>query len=551
MTSVSALIARTLSTHVSEVFGVMGNGNAHFLNALLEGETAFTAVRHEAAAVAAADGYYRACGRLAAGTVTYGAGFSNTATALAEAAQAGIPVVLVAGDAPGSGPRPWDIDQVALAAALGVSTITVTAENAAECTHEAVARALSERTAVILAIPYDLVEAPAAAGGADPLPRRAPDAPAPDPARIAEYAHALRGAARPLILAGRGAWVSGAGPALTELAASLGALTTTTALARGLFADASGDLGVCGGFGQEAAMALAARADVVLVVGAGMNQFTLGFGSVLGPEARVLRIDDRARPHPRVDDSLIADARLSAEALLRAIRGEQRALPARWGGDAPDLESAEFRARAEGRGVLADGLLDPRSVAARLNRILPADRVSATDGGHFIGWANTYFDVSSPDRQIMVGTAYQSIGLGFPSAVGVARARPEATLVLHTGDGGGLMALADLDSVIRATRRGVIVVWNDAAYGAEVHVYGRMGLNPGPMRIGGVDFAGIARSLGARGDIIHTLEDLDAVHAWLASGQEGVYLLDCRVSPTVTAPFQEEIYRVNSAARHA
>src|SRR5690606_20154171 len=126
-----------------------------------------------------------------------------------------------------------------------------------------------------------------------------------------------------------------------------------------------------------------------------------------------------------------------------------------------------------------------------------------SDGGHFIGWANMYWPVASPDRMIMVGTAFQSIGLGWPSVVGAARARPESVIVLTSGDGGGLMALADLESAVRtAGGRGCAIIWNDAAYGAEVHLYGRQGLADGPMRIPEVDFAALATAVGAEGVVV-------------------------------------------------
>ena len=113
MSNVSAHVAAVLADHVTEVFGVMGNGNAYFLDALTGTRAEFTAVRHEAGGVAAADAYYRACGRLAAATTTYGPGFSNALTPLAEAVQARIPLVLITGAAPTTGPRPWDVDQSA------------------------------------------------------------------------------------------------------------------------------------------------------------------------------------------------------------------------------------------------------------------------------------------------------------------------------------------------------------------------------------------------------------------------------------------------------
>jgi thiamine pyrophosphate-dependent acetolactate synthase large subunit-like protein len=100
---------------------------------------------------------------------------------------------------------------------------------------------------------------------------------------------------------------------------------------------------------------------------------------------------------------------------------------------------------------------------------------------------------------VLVGTAFQSIGLGFGSAAGVSVARPERTTVLVSGDGGGLMGLADFETFLRATRRGVVVVLNDSAYGAELHQYTAKGLHDQAMLIDEVDFAAVGRALGAYG----------------------------------------------------
>ena len=149
----------------------------------------------------------------------------------------------------------------------------------------------------------------------------------------------------------------------------------------------------------------------------------------------------------------------------------------------------------------------------------------------------------------MIGTAYQSIGLGFPSVPGAAMAKPDATIVLTTGDGGGLMALADLESAVRvAGGRGLAVVWNDAAYGAEVNLYGLKGLAEAPMRIPEVDFAQLATAVGAQGVVVRTLDDLDALAEWTSrpATERGFLLLDLRISSGVIAPYQQEIIRVNS-----
>jgi len=551
-TSVSAHVAQTLARHIDHVFGVMGNGNAHFLDALERTtDVSYTAVRHEAGGVVAADAYHRASGGLAAATATYGAGFTNTLTALAEAVQAHVPLILVVGDEPTSGPRPWDVDQIAMASAVGARTYTVGRADAAATTAIAIEHALSYRVPTVLAIPYDVAKLDAGPVPEAPQPKLpAPLQPTPfGRSAVEELAEALRSAQRPFLLAGRGAWVSGAGEALGRLADATGAVTATTALGRGLFPRSEFDLGVTGGFGAEGAMELIRTADVAVVFGAGLNQFTMRFGELFAPGTRVVQVDVApAATHPHVGGFVRGDAAVVASALADLLEG---GTPSGW---RESVDFAPLRERERGDGTAPDGRLDPRTVATRIGEVLEQhdstrDRVVVSDGGHFIGWANMYWPVASPDRMIMVGTAYQSIGLGFPSVPGAAHAKPDATIVLTTGDGGGLMALADLESAVRvAAGRGLAVVWNDAAYGAEVHLYGLQGLARQPMLIPEVDFAGLARSVGAEGVVVRTLDDLEALSQWAArpASERPFLLLDCRISGTVVAPYQQEIIRVNS-----
>lgn len=547
MPTVSAHVAVTLAAHVDHVFGVMGNGNAYFLDALTrQTDARFTAVRHEAGAVVAADAFHRASGRLAAATTTYGAGFTNTLTALAEAVQAHVPLVLVVGDEPTSGPRPWDVDQIAMASAVGARTYTVGRADAAATTVIAVEHALTYRVPTVLAIPYDV-----ATLDTGPVPETpAPRLPAPLAVRgafadgvVREIAAALANARRPLLLAGRGAWVAGAGEALGAVADATGALTVTTALGRGIFPRPEHDLGVAGGFGTEGAMALVREADVAVVVGASLNQFTMRFGDLFAPGCRVFQVDVApAATHPHVGGYVRGDATVVAEAVLKELDG---ATPSGW---RESVDLSTVRRHEPGDGTAADGRLDPRSAAARLAELLPEDRVVVSDGGHFLGWSNMYWPVSSPDRMVMVGTAFQAIGLGFPSVLGAALARPESTVVLTTGDGGGLMALSDLESAVRvAGGRGIAVVWNDGAYSAEMHLYGRKGLAQEPMLIPDVDFAGVATALGAQGVAVRTVEDLEVLTAWRArpADERPFLLLDLRVSGTIVAPFWEEISKAS------
>lgn len=549
MPTVSAHVALTLAQHIDAVFGVMGNGNAYFLDAIeRQTDAVFTAVRHEQGAVVAADAHFRASGRIAAGTSTYGAGFTNTLTALAEAVQAHVPLVLVVGDEPTSGPRPWDVDQIALASAVGARTYTVGRADAAATTVIAIEHALTYRVPVVLAIPYDVAALEAGEVPEAPSPRiPAPLAPRGEfaDAMLDEIAAALAGAERPFLLAGRGAWLSGASSALGELAAATGALTASSALGRGVFPDTRYDLGVTGGFGADGAMELVRSADVAVVFGAALNQFTMRFGELFAPGTRVFQIDTApAATHAHVGGFVRADARLAAEELVARIGTAGSAHPWR-----ETVDVAAARTYDAGDDLAPDGRLDPRSAARRIAELLPEDRVVVSDGGHFIGWANMYWPVAAPDRMMMVGTAFQSIGQGWPSVVGAALARRESTVVLTSGDGGGLMAIADLESAVRAAGgRGMAVVWNDAAYGAEVNLYGLKGLAEGPMRIPEVDFAAFGAAVGAEGVVVRTLSDLDRLASWAEedTATRRFLLLDLRISGDVIAPYQQEIIRVNS-----
>lgn len=549
MPTISAVVSHALLTCTSEIFGVMGNGNAHFLDAAVRTDFRFTAVRHESAAVTAADAYYRITGKPAVATTTYGAGFTNAVTPLAEAAAAQIPMILVTGDQPTTGARPWDVDQSAINTAVGAKTFIVDAHTPKATTLAAVAHALRERMPVVISLPYDIV--------ADRAPEEAeltladfntePEYPQASPELLTQAATALSNAKRPLILYGRGARLSNAATAITALADKLGALSSSSVLATGLLGSRHGDLGITGGFSSAETAALIQEADTVLVLGAKLNQFTMRFGDLLNTGAQIIQVDLGGTPtNPRVDAFISAD--------VRAVAAQLEAMVTRAEGAASWLEQvadrlSQINVHEAGDAQAPDGRLDPRSVAATLNEIMPKRRLVVQDGGHFIGWGPMYWDIPGPHALNLVGTAYQSIGMGIASAVGAgAAAQADETVILAAGDGGFLMGLADLESVIRSVASGIIVIYNDAGYGAEIHQYGSIGLHEEPMLIPEVDFASVARGLGAQSTKVRSLADLEELRAWVAQGAKGVFLVDCRISAHVRAPYMEEVLEANRKA---
>lgn len=546
-TTVATAVAQVIEERSSAVFGLMGNGNAHVVAYLTARGSGYTSVRHEAGAVAAAHAYFLATGRIATATTTYGAGFTNTMTALAEARLARIPLVLVTGDAPAAARRWWDVDQWGAARALDVSTLHVTAQDAAAVTAQAFDQARRERTPVVLAIPFDLATSPSPAPVEDDEragePTAADDPPVALPAAedLTEAVRLLSAAERPLVLAGRGAHLAGAREGLTELGDALGAVFATSVMADGLI-DSPFTLGVAGGFSREPVADVIAAADVVLVVGMSLNDFQMRQGTLLAGAQHVIQVDIAFDPtHRQVTRYLRGDGAATVEALRDLLPRDHR--PARWRSELEPARLAPAAEAAEHHEVCADGRLDPRAVALRLGELLPANRCIVQDGGHFIGWLPGRVTVPDPGAMLLVGTAYQTIGLGFASGVGAAVGRPNDTIALITGDGGGLMALADLVSFVRTARSAVVVVFNDAAYGAELHQYGAAGLDETGMVIDEVDFAALGRAVGAQAHTITALDQLDVLARWVADGAEGVLVLDVAISRDVVADFIRPIGR--------
>ena len=240
MPTVSAHVAATLARHIDHVFGVMGNGNAYFLDALERStDVGYTAVRHEAGGVVAADAYHRAGGGLAAATATYGAGLHEHADR-ARRGRAG------ARAARARRRRRADVGPPALGrrpdrARLGRRRAHVHG-GPSGCRghdgHRDRARAHLPRA--------DRARDPLRRRGARGRARaRGARAPAARAGRAARPVRRRRRSAMspprsparsgPFLLAGRGAWIAGAGEALGALADATGALTASTALGRGIF----------------------------------------------------------------------------------------------------------------------------------------------------------------------------------------------------------------------------------------------------------------------------------------------------------------------------
>jgi thiamine pyrophosphate-dependent acetolactate synthase large subunit-like protein len=551
-----AVAAALTELGVDTAFGLVGSGNFHVTNALISRGTRFIAARHENGAASMADGWARLSGRPGVLTLHQGPGLTNALTGITEAAKSRTPLVVLAADVSLAATRSnFRIDVAAISAAVGATPARLHSPGfAVDDTVRAYRTAARERRCVILALPLDVQASdcawPAAGIGAGPADGGPGGAPAPPADQAAALAEQLGRAARPVFIAGRGA--RAAGPAargeLERLADACGALLATSAAAKGLFRGSPWDLDVSGGFASPLAAELIRGADLVVGWGCSLNMWTMRHGSLIAPGATVVQVDSDAGAiggHRPVGLGVTGDVVVTARAAAELL-----GTPAGDAGEAGyrsaalrDRIAREVRWRDVPFTDESDGQrIDPRTLSIGLDDLLPAERVVAVDSGNFMGYPSMYLSV--PDADGFTFTqAYQSIGLGLGSAIGSAIARPDRLTVAALGDGGALMGISELETAVRLGLPMVIVVYDDEAYGAEVHHFGPDGYPLDTVRFPPADLAEIGRGFGCYGVTVREPGDLGVVRDWLAGSRDRPLVIDAKVTADRGSWWLEEAFR--------
>lgn len=532
--TVAELVGWTLAAlGIDRCFGVVGSGNFEVTNALRTAGVEYTATRHEGGAATMADAYARVAGRPALVSVHQGCGLTNAATGIGEAAKSRTPlIVLAAESAPDAVHSNFAMDQDALARSVQAIPERIhSAATAVADTLRAYRTAVNERRTVVLNLPLNVQGLPAPPASIQPaVPATLPLRPARE--AVGALADLVAAARRPVFVAGRGG--RGARSEILALAAHAGALVATSAVAKGLFNGQDFDLGISGGFSSPLAAELISGADLIVSFGCALNMWTMRHGRLIGDETRVVQVDleDSALgAHRTIDLGVQGDCAATAADTLEflAARG-----PARTGYRTADVATriaSGIRWRDAGhQDTGGHGRIDPRTLTAALDDILPAERVVAVDSGNFMGYPSQYLSV--PDEQGFCFTqAFQSIGLGLATAIGAGLARPDRMPVLGTGDGGFHMAIAELDTAVRLRLPLVCIVYNDAAYGAEVHHFGfaDSSADMSTVTFPDTDFAALGRGFGADGITVREPADLAQVQAWVAANPARPLVIDAKV----------------------
>jgi acetolactate synthase I/II/III large subunit len=530
-------VAEAVGTTLAEggidcVFGVVGSGNFHITNALVDAGARFVAARHENGAATMADAYARMSGRVSAVTVHQGCGLTNAMTGITEAAKSRTPMVVVAAEVTQRRSN-FYVDQAALAAAVTAEPARITSAATAVAETRAGIDLARRRRTVVLNVPLPLQGEPVPpeawaarleGGNIVPVPL------SPSDADVAILVDAIHRAQRVVFVAGRGARAPGSRTALEALADVTGALLATSAVAKGLFNGNPWSLDVSGGFSSPLAAELIRGADLIVGWGCALNMWTMRHGHLIGDGATVIQVDD--------DPHAIGAHCEGVLGVVGDVRETALAAAAHAGGPRTGYRTDELRARLASevrwRDVpyTDDGTtdrIDPRTLTIALDDLLPAARVVSVDSGNFMGYPSMYLSV--PDEWGFCFTqAFQSIGLGLATAIGAALAQPHRLPVAALGDGGGLMGVAELDTVVRLGLPMVVIVYNDDAYGAEIHHFGPHGHRLDTVEFPPTDIAAIARGFGFEAVTVRTRADLAPVEKWVDGDRSAPLLIDAKIT---------------------
>ncbi|WP_163851744.1 thiamine pyrophosphate-binding protein [Pseudooceanicola aestuarii] len=521
---------------VSHLYGLIGDANLFMVNSYVAtGTGRYIACNHEANAVLAAIGHAQVTGRTGVATITHGPALTNAATALAEAAKGGIPLVVLCGDtAPGDLQHIQNIDQREVVRATGAEFIDLRGPDTALTDLERAFRlAGHNRRPVVLNMRVDQqwaeTEPQTIAFGLPEVTL----APASGPL-LEEAVGMLASAKRPLILAGRACIDPDAREALIALADRIEAPLATTLKAQALFEGHPHNIGISGNLSHPTATEVIMQSDCILAFGASLSKYTTENGTYTKGK-RVVQVLPDALETPRMDPPsirLIGDIAGTAQAMTALL--DLAEIP---GSAAADTALAErLAAEATAQRVLppaqptAPGTVDIVPALRRLHQALPRRRVLVADLGRFVFSAWRNLPVTDP-RDLVFTAHFGGIGCGMGQAIGAATAVDDRPTVLVAGDGGFLLsAMGELSALRREGADMVIILCNDGSYGAEHVQFTNRRIAPDLSMIAPPDFAAVARANGLEAVAVTDASSLDAACAAIGA-RRGPLLIDLRLDP--------------------
>ena len=507
--TVAALIVACLENEgVTHVFGIPGEENIRFVEALSRSSIRYVLTRHEQGASFMAETYGRLTGRAGVCSATLGPGAINMLLGTADATTNSTPLIALSaqvGMNRSFKESHQGVDLVPMFAPVSKwSALVATPGAVPEMMRKAFKLAQTERPgAVYLAVPED-IEQSLVPGELVPLPLNVPRPDEPSPAQVERAAALLRAAHSPVVLAGHGAARAGAGEALRRFADALRVPVATTFHGKGVFPDDHPlALGAVGFMRHDYVNFGFDRADVIVAVGYELQEFDPVRINPRGDTKiiHVHRFPAEVDAHYDVAVGLHSDIGRSLDALADAI-GQPLQSP--YGGErirallADELE----RGRNDDRFPLA-----PARIVADTRSALGRQDIVLVDTGALKMWMARLYPTYVPNS-CLISNGLSTMAWTVPGAIGAKIARPDSKVLVATGDGAFLMNSQEIETALRLELPIVILIWVDDAYGL---ISWKMDLEIGhnvDTHFGNPDFVAYAESFGAAGYRITSADEL-------------------------------------------
>ena len=525
------LVVRTLmKANVKNIFGLHGAHLETIFQSCRDHHVPITDTRHEVAAGHAAEGYARSTRTLGVAMVTAGPGFTNVITSIANAYLDRTPVLYITGSS-GLGEAETNtlqsgLDQVAVAAPITkwAHRITVT-QTIPRLVAQAIRVATSSPTGpVLLDIPLDVLAAQVDEDSAQIPERVLVDSPAVPQARAVDEAiQLLKRAARPVIMAGVGAYFSGAGDELRAFAEAAGIPVFSDFQAHGLLPSNHPLYG--GTYHKMADLSLPdQRPDLVLALGVRFGLFTLGMSDLVVPlAAKIIHVEVDAKEIGRLRQvavGIVADPRETLHALNARAKSEKWPDRSKWQQTVRNAKVERCK-RAQADMNRAAPPIHPLQAVSAIVDNMPEDTIVIGDGAEAYHWMNEVIRQNHPGSYITHGFL-GAVGFGLGLSLGAQVANPKRPVLCLVGDGAIGFTIAEFDTMVRHKLPIVAVVMNNHSWAASQHF---QEIVSGKDRVLGTElrdanYHEVAAAFGCYGQRVTEIKDLGpAIKAAFASGK--------------------------------
>lgn len=325
----------------------------------------------------------------------------------------------------------------------------------------------------------------------------------PDDASVVQAAEAIVAAQRPVIVAGGGVRLSGAGVEVVALAEKLSIPVATSVNGRGTILDDHPlSVGAVGSYSVRCANQVVSEADLVIYIGSNTGDQVTNNWVVPAIGTPVVQIDinpvEIGRNYPGAI-GVVGDAKTAVSKLTAYIK--QSATNPDWINRVQSLVRA-WRDEVEPLRQSTDIPIRPERLCKEVSEVLPDNAVLVADTGYSAIWTATMVYLTSPNQTYL--RAAGSLGWAFPAALGVKCAAPNRPVICFSGDGGFWYHLSELETARRHKINTVTIINNNGGLGQgipDIHkMYGDRAGNPGELyRFEGVNFARIAQEMGCFG----------------------------------------------------